>query len=335
VVIKEAALDSPTFRATAVHFGDQIELIERWLDTYVRTASKLTAELNNVQTLVDAYIQASHPPLQLSEAVLDHDYTVLALKRFGEGAREFWNSTIRSMKRAESTVCEPIRAFLQNDLRILKEARKNLDSTQRIFDLAIARYAGQVKSKEPSSLREDAFQLHEARRAYLTASMNFCVMAPQVRLTLDKILVKVVNEQWRDMRVARETSTKALAAWTSDVERVRGWSKEMENGERVFKRELHLARQQVENAAEVAARPSRSSTHTPHRPYRILALHHLQRTSSRQLSLSLGATRQRSRVGCSSAQSLASLLERTGSGDGSSSRTVSSAGSHKARDLAL
>ncbi|KAH4063344.1 hypothetical protein HBI88_058770 [Parastagonospora nodorum] len=257
VVIKEAALDSPTFRATAVHFGDQIELIERWLDNYVRTASKLTAELNNVQTLVDAYIQASHPPLQLSEAVLDHDYTVLALKRFGEGAREFWNSTIRSMKRAESTVCEPIRAFLSNDLRMLKEARKNLDSTQRIFDGAIARYAGQVKAKEPSSLREDAFQLHEARRAYLTASMNFCVMAPQVRLTLDKILVKVVNEQWRDMRVARETSTKVLATWTSDVERVRGWSKEMENGERVFKRELHLARQQVEHAAEVAARPSR------------------------------------------------------------------------------
>ncbi|KAF2031588.1 hypothetical protein EK21DRAFT_62836 [Setomelanomma holmii] len=257
VVIKEAALDSPTFRATAVHFGDQIELIERWLGSYVAATSKLTAELNNVQTLVDAYIQASHPPLQLSEAVLDHDYTVLALKRFEEGAREFWNSTLRSMKRAESTVCEPIRAFLQNDLRILKEARKNLDSTQRVFDGAIARYAGQVKSKEPSSLREDAFQLHEARRAYLTASMNFCVMAPQVRLTLDKILVKVVNEQWRDMRVARETSSKTLAAWTSDVERVRGWSKEMENGERVFKRELHLARQQVEHAAELAARPSR------------------------------------------------------------------------------
>ncbi|KAF2826217.1 hypothetical protein CC86DRAFT_406510 [Ophiobolus disseminans] len=257
VVIKEAALDSPTFRATAVHFGDQIELIERWLDSYVRAASRLTSELSNIQTLVDTYIQASHPPLQLSEAVLDHDYTVLALKRFGEGAREFWNSNLRSMKRAESTVCEPIRAFLQNDLRILKEARKHLDSTQRIFDGAIARYAGQVKSKEASSLREDAFQLHEARRAYLQASMNFCVMAPQMRLTLDKILVKVVHEQWRDMRIARETSTKTLATWTFDVDRVRGWSKEMENGERVFKSELHLARQQVEAAAELAARPSR------------------------------------------------------------------------------
>ncbi|KAF1945566.1 hypothetical protein EJ02DRAFT_431367 [Clathrospora elynae] len=257
VVIKEAALDSPTFRATAVHFGDQIELIERWLDSFIRATSKLAGECNNMQALVDLYIQASHPPLQLSEAVVDHDYTVLALKRFGEGAREFWNSTLRSMRRAEATVCEPIRAFLQNDLRILKEARKNLDATQRIFDGAMARYAGQGKTKEASSLREDAFQLHEARRAYLQASMNFCVMAPQVRLTLDKVLVKVVNEQWRDMKSATDVAAKGFNMWTSDVERVRGWSKEMENGERVFKRELHLARQQIEGAAEVSARPSR------------------------------------------------------------------------------
>lgn len=257
VVIKEAALDSPTFRATAVHYGDQIELIERWLDSFVRATSRLAAECTNMQALVDTYVQTSHPPLQLSEAVVDHDYTVLALKRFGEGAREYWNNTLRCMKRAETTMCEPLRAFLSNDLRVLKEARKNLESTQRIFDGAIARYAGQIKSKEASSLREDAFQLHEARRAYLQASMNFCVLAPQVRLTLDRLLVKVVHEQWREMKSGTESSAKGFSNWTSDVERVRGWSKEMENGERVFKRELHLARQQVEAAAEVNARPLR------------------------------------------------------------------------------
>lgn len=256
-MIKEAALDSPTFRATAVHFGDQIELIERWLDSFVRATSRLASELNTLQGIVDTYVQASHPPLQLSEAILDHDYTVLALKRFGEGAREYWNSTCRSLKKAETSVCEPIRAFLNNDLRVLKEARKNLDLTQRAFDGAIARYASQVKSKEASSLREDAFQLHEARRAYLQASMNFCVLAPQVRLTLDKVLVKVIHEQWRDMKTAKDAPTKAFVLGNTDIERVRGWSKEMENGERVFKRELHLARQQVEQAAELSARPSR------------------------------------------------------------------------------
>lgn len=257
MVIKEAALDSPTFRATAVHFSDQIELVERWLDGYVRATARLAAELGTLQGVVDGFIQAAHPPLQLSEAILDHDYTVLALKRFGEGAREYWNSACRSMKRAEAAVCEPVRAFLNNDLRVLKEARKNLDSTQRAFDAAIARYAAQGKAKEASSLREDAFQLHEARRAYLQASMNFCVLAPQVRLTLDKVLVKVIHEQWRDLRQAKDAPAAAFAHGHADIERVRGWSKEMENGERVFKRELHLARQQVEHAAEHAARPSR------------------------------------------------------------------------------
>ncbi|KAF2865629.1 hypothetical protein BDV95DRAFT_680383 [Massariosphaeria phaeospora] len=257
VVIKEAALDSPTFRATSVHFGDQIDLIERWLDSYTRAVSKLAAEMTALQSLVDNYIQASHPPLQLSEAILDHDYTVLALKRFGEGAREFWNSTLKGMKKAETSVCDPIRAFLHNDLRMLKDARKNLENTQRAFDGTMARYAGQAKTKEASSLREDAFQLHEARRAYLKASMDFCVMAPQVSSALDKILVKVIAEQWRDMKTARDSSTKNFATWTADIDRVKGWSKEMENSERVFKKELHLARQQVESSAELGARPSR------------------------------------------------------------------------------
>ncbi|UPX18173.1 SNF1-interacting protein, variant 2 [Ascochyta rabiei] len=257
VVIKEAALDSPTFRATAVHFGDQMELVERWLDSYVRATSRLAAELSTLQGIVDAHVQASHPPLQLSEAIIDHDYTVLALRRFGEGAREYWNSACRSMARAESSVCEPLRAFLNNDLRVLKEARKNLDATQRTLDGAVARYAGQPKAKEASSLREDAFQLHEARRAYLQASMNFCILAPQVRLTLDKLLVKLIHEQWRDLKAASDAPTAAFAHGNSDVERVRGWSKEMENGERVFKRELHLARHQIEHAAELSARPSR------------------------------------------------------------------------------
>ena len=311
VVIKEAALDSPTFRATAVHFGDQIDLIERWLITYVTAVAKLASEMNALQSLVDQYVQASHPPLQLSEAVLDHDYTVLALKRFGEGAREFWNSTLRGMKRAETTVCEPVRGFLNNDLRMLKEARKNLDNAQRIFDGAIARYAGQAKTKEPSSLREDAFQLHEARKEYLKASMNFCVLAPQVRSTLDKILVKVVTEQWRDMKTAREGSVKNFAAWSADVDRVRGWSKEMENGERVFNKWKAAQSKQHD--------PHGNWTATQHPLFRISALRRpLPQTLPHPRSQIRRTKRLRSRVGYSSAPSQANLQGHTGFEGGSS-----------------
>ena len=258
VAVKEAALDSPTFRATAVHFSDQLDLVERWLDAYMKAVARLAHDVLALQAAVDHCVQSAVPPPQVSEAIVDHDYTCLALRRSAEGARDFWGATIKGMRRTELTVVHPIRAFLHSDLRMLKDARKTLDHAQRHFDGTIARYAGQAKTKEASSLREDAFQLHEARKEYLRASMDFCVLAPQVRSTLDKLLIKVTTEQWRDTKAARDASSASLAAWSGDMDRVKGWSKEMENSERVFKRELVLARNQVEKATLASIEPSRN-----------------------------------------------------------------------------
>ncbi|KAJ9668273.1 SNF1-interacting protein [Coniosporium apollinis] len=257
VGLKEAALDSPTFRATAVHFGEQIDIIEKWLDGYVKSASKLAQEVSTLDSLVNNFLAQSTPPSQVSEAVIDHDYTILAMKRYGDGARDYWSNTFKGIKSIEKTMVEPIRAFLQNDLKNLKDARKTLDSLQKNYDSLVARFSGQAKSKDPSSIREDAFQLHEARKSYLKASMDFCVLAPQVRASLNKMLVKVFYDRWREMKQSRDLVAGALAKWGNEIERIRGWSREMENGERVFKRELQMARKQIEDSAEHAARPSR------------------------------------------------------------------------------
>jgi hypothetical protein len=255
--LKEAALDSPTFRATAIHFGQQIDVAERWLEGYVRSASKLSHEAIALENIVNSFISASLPPQAASEAIIDHDYTTLAIQRYGECAKEFWLNAIRGMKKAESSVVEPIRTFLGGDIRNLRESRKNLEHCQKDFDTLISRFAGQAKTKEASSLREDAFQLHESRKAYLKASMDFCMMAPQVRASLDKLLVKVFSDQWREMRSSRDTARNAMGKWGPEMDRVKGWSREMENGERIFKRELHMARKQIEESAEQAIRPSR------------------------------------------------------------------------------
>ena len=75
-------------------------------------------------------------------------------------------------------------------------------------------------------------------------------------MALDKMLVKVFSDQWREMR-ARDNISGSNGRWTSDIERVRGWSCEMEVGEKGFKRELLNARKQIEDNAEIAMRPSR------------------------------------------------------------------------------
>jgi hypothetical protein len=120
VGLKEAALDSPTFRGTVIHFGEQLDVVEKWLDGYIKSASRLANEVTSLENLVNQYLSHAAPPAQVSEALLDHDYTVLALKRYNEGAKEFWTATIKWMKKVESTVVDPIKAFIQNDVAALK-----------------------------------------------------------------------------------------------------------------------------------------------------------------------------------------------------------------------
>ena len=120
VGLKEAALDSPTFRATTVHFSEQIDAVERWLDAYIKAILKLSHEVSTLETLVNSFLLHGASPAHLSEAVVDHDYTLLAIKRFGEGAKDFWGSTITGLKKLDSTMVDPIRSFLQNEFRTFK-----------------------------------------------------------------------------------------------------------------------------------------------------------------------------------------------------------------------
>lgn len=132
-----------------------------------------------------------------------------------------------------------------------------LEQSQKAFDGLLHRYSGQAKTKEPSSLREDAFQLHEARKAYLKACMDLSVMAPQLRTTLDKVLVTVFSDQWREMRNSKSDSNNANRKRNDDIERVRSWSREVENGKAAFRRDLQSARKQIEDSTETRSRPSR------------------------------------------------------------------------------
>lgn len=118
--MKEAALDSPTFRATTLHFVDQLDYIERWLDGYARTATKLTAELSDFEQALNSLVSYATTPVNISEAVLDHDYTLLAIKRHSECVRDILGASVGAVKKLDHAVAEPIRAFIQGDLRNFK-----------------------------------------------------------------------------------------------------------------------------------------------------------------------------------------------------------------------
>ncbi len=120
VGLKEAALDSPTFRATTIHFSEQVDLVEKWADEYLKSTSRLISESATLENVINSFIAHALLPISITEAVLDHDYSVLAMRKYGEGAKDFWMSTLGVVKRLAALVVEPIRSFLQNDLRAFK-----------------------------------------------------------------------------------------------------------------------------------------------------------------------------------------------------------------------
>lgn len=120
VGLKEAALDSPTFRAGFTHFSEQFDYLEKWLENYVRSVTSLSKEVSNFERLMNGFLTAVSSPPHVSEAVVDHDHALLTMKRYSEGAKDFWATTIYGLKRMDVNMVEPIRFFLQNDLRSFK-----------------------------------------------------------------------------------------------------------------------------------------------------------------------------------------------------------------------
>ena len=94
--------------------------MEKWLESFIKSAAKLSHEVSALESLVQGFLASASPTPYLSEAFIDHDYTLLAVKRYGEGAKDFWNSTFGGLKKLEATMVEPIKVFLYNDLRGFK-----------------------------------------------------------------------------------------------------------------------------------------------------------------------------------------------------------------------
>jgi hypothetical protein len=254
VALNEAALDSPTFRASASHFADQVDSIEKWLNGYVSSTAKLVHDILALEETVSTYLSKTIP--SAADGVIETDYTFLALKRVGDGSRECLMQLLSSMKKMDGLVLDPIRTFLGAELRNFKDVRRALEQSQRAYDTTLSRYLSQSKTKEPSALREDAFSVYENRKTYIQTSMDYCQLAPQLRFTLDKLLVKICSDFWREMKRGRDAVTNATR-WDQEIDRIRGWAKEMELSEGIFRRELQTARRHLGDITFEEFKPSR------------------------------------------------------------------------------
>lgn len=81
----------------------------------MKSISKVVHDITSMEETFNSFLSRSVPPSNVSEAVLDHDYTLLAMQRFGEGSREWWSQVIFGMKKMDANVVEPVKAFMSGE----------------------------------------------------------------------------------------------------------------------------------------------------------------------------------------------------------------------------
>lgn len=59
-------------------------------------------------------------PTDLSEAIIDHDYTLVAIQRYVDGSRGFWGNVITGAKKVDKMVLQPLVAFQRTELKNFK-----------------------------------------------------------------------------------------------------------------------------------------------------------------------------------------------------------------------
>ncbi|KAK7202564.1 hypothetical protein BZA70DRAFT_285386 [Myxozyma melibiosi] len=247
VSLKEAALDSPSFRTASWHISEQVEAVERWIDQYVKAGHRLSIDADNMQESVNMLLGRSFPTF-ITENIIDHDYTLTAMKSYSEGLRIFWANFIKIIKGMEKNVIEQLDGLHRKELRQYKDIKRNFDIAQQRYDSLVAKYNSQARTKEPSSLREDAFQLYEARKLYVKVSFDLCLITVALKHGLDRVIISSFSDQWLIMgHDTNEGTDAAYGKVGDDLRRIRKWSDLMESSMKILFKELNITRRDLES----------------------------------------------------------------------------------------
>lgn len=196
-------------------------------------------------------------PEFVTQGLIDHDYTMLVMRRYAEAMKTFWTEIIRKVKSQSNKTLNQIAEFQKNEVRSFRESRKNFETNQTKYDAVLARYASVAKNKEPSSLREDAFQLSEARKSYIKSSFDICCIIATVQRQLDTLIIDSLTEPWLLKSNSLGLSDPIFHHIGIDMHRIKSWSKAVSTSLKPIETEMFRVRKEMEESTIAKTIPSR------------------------------------------------------------------------------
>ncbi|KAI7831480.1 hypothetical protein BC939DRAFT_437194 [Gamsiella multidivaricata] len=152
--------------------------------------NQFTEEWERLNEVTSVLNKRAEVPL-LSQSMLSSQYTIPAMKLTGDAFRTTLALKNKYISEVNEQVLKPLDDFLKTDLKEFKESKKVFDKALEKYESTLAKYNGQSRQKEPSALREEAFQLYDTRKAYIQAAMSCSMLCIKFQDALDQLVLGV------------------------------------------------------------------------------------------------------------------------------------------------
>lgn len=256
VSFKEAALDSPSFRASVNHVDDQIENIEKWLVALSSSIKKFPKYIKEFQIFSNSFLEHLVPPF-IQDGLIDQEYTVQALTTTASGLKKLWGRSLASLS-INSYNLELLQSRIMNGINKYRELRTRYDIAQNKYDTYLEIYLSSSKTKNPTMVMEDVVQLFHARKDYTHESLELVIQLAHLGNLLDKMLVRFNTDIWKGKTSILDTDL-LESTYKEDwekIQKIQHWCDSNSSAIGKLNNDLIQARYQVEQSSSNQYMPS-------------------------------------------------------------------------------
>ncbi|KAI7873220.1 uncharacterized protein EV154DRAFT_528530 [Mucor mucedo] len=256
LTLHDAITDSPVYRSSTLHFDEQLDLLEKWLESLSKYMKQYVDKLNkfNLETNI---LCKKVIPVGIDDSMIDPNFTGAVIKSFSDALQTSLAFKTKLVSDLEDNFLQPLQTFVKTHLKEFKDFRKQHEKILEKYDVQLVKYTSQSKSKEASAVREEAFRLYETRKAYVRMSGQHVVRILHFRSLLEHFLVErfsfATTSHLKDFEGGSDSWSKlqsSLTAWKQ-------WLLDDKDTCNYQLHQLQASRISLENKTLTIARPAR------------------------------------------------------------------------------
>ena len=193
LTFEDCAEDSPRFRASLQLMADEVEKVQTWMEGVTKTLQlfiDVLSKYGETSSSLAGKVTSSSPVNELVDSEAGNG----ALRTFSDSLMCVSSFQAKLVDDLDDYLLAPLVQFIREDIKQMKDQRRIYERILEKYEFTLSKYAALSKTREISSLREDAFQLYDLRKSYVRASMDYTLNAIKFKFNFDKLLMSKYSD---------------------------------------------------------------------------------------------------------------------------------------------